>query len=96
MKRLEIIHLRMGNTLPHGLVDEIRKLPLKQQSDTDITIYHREGLSTDLSVHVSHQADSEELPSPLGMTVTFALREHGMVDHSVWTEEQTQKKEELK
>jgi hypothetical protein len=96
MKRLEIIHLQMGNTLPHSLVDEIRKLPLEQQNDTDLTVYQREGLSTDLSVHIFHQADSQELPSPLGVMVAFSLREHGMMDHSIWTEEQTQKKEGLK
>ncbi len=96
MKRLEIVHLRMGTVLPESLIDEIRNLPLQQKSDSNITVYQRDGLNSDLSVHISHPAGNKELPSSQGTLVAYTLREHGMVDHSVWTEGKTQKKRELK
>jgi hypothetical protein len=101
MKRLEIVRLRMGTVLPDGLIDEIRKLLLQNKydnniTDNNITVYQRDGLNSDLSVHLSHPADNKELPGSLGTLMAYTLREHGMVDHTVWLEEPIAAKEESK
>jgi hypothetical protein len=86
MNRLEIIHLRLTDGRPEDLVGGILQSATTLESHTDLLIYRRERITTDLSIHLVHRGPAEELPSPFGMRLASALREHGMVEHSVWTE----------
>lgn len=92
MQNLEIIHLRMGSIFPQSLVNEILKLPIELQNNIDLMVYQLKGLSSDLSVHIFHQANGQKLPSPLGEVVASSLREHGIVNHSIWAEEKRLKR----
>ena len=86
MKRLEIIHLRSTDGRLEDRVRSILRLAATLERPSELLIYRRERVPTDLSVHLVHRRSSEELPSQLGMRLASALREHGMVEHSVWTE----------
>lgn len=86
MNRLEIIHLRLTDGLPEDLVRGILQSATTFGRRSELLIYRRERVATDLSIHLVHRGPAEELPSPFGMRLASALREHGMVEHSVWTE----------
>ncbi len=87
MKRLEIIHLRLGAGCPKDLISDIRRSATVHSATTDLRIYRQAGVAADLSIHIHHESTGE-LPSPLGLLLASALREHGMVEHRVWIEEQ--------
>ncbi len=84
MKRLEIIHLRLAGNYPADLTARIHRSAAARQSAIDIEIYRQEGVIDDLSVHLRHRDNDEVLPSALGLSLAAALKEYGMVDHSIW------------
>ncbi len=87
MRRLEIIHLRMSGTDRESLASEIRASIMAQPGLVELRIYQSVPASTDLSIHLHIEAGSDGVGSgELGVRVTEALREYGMVEHSTWTE----------
>ena len=86
MKRLEIIHLRLATDCSKDLVDNIRR-SAASNTHADLKIFQHAGVAKDLGIHILHDNDdTEELPSPLGVSLASALKAHGMVEHSVWIE----------
>lgn len=82
---LEIIHLRLAGDRPEGLVEEIYR-SLAHELEV-VVVYRRSTIASDLAVHL-HVDDAEEQPSDLGIRLAAELRRFGMVEHSVWLEEQ--------
>ena len=87
MKTLEIIHLRLAGQNPQTLVEVIRKSIDAEPEPMDIRIYRHTRLETDLVVHLHREvAEKSDRASDLGARLASVLREHGMVEHSVWEE----------
>ncbi|KPK90367.1 MAG: hypothetical protein AMJ94_09555 [Deltaproteobacteria bacterium SM23_61] len=88
MKWLEVIKLRSaGGSL--GLLEELL-LPLSESDPrglVEMKTYRHAVLETDLSVHLHWNS---EMPEPngsaLGLRLAQALKEFGLVDHSVWVD----------
>jgi len=91
MSTLEIIHLRSSSEPIESLADRIREsLWDEGRSEGVFTIFRRDGLETDLAVHIRHPEDGAEPPSRLGLNLVSALAAYGLVKHSVWREISTQ------
>ena len=92
MKWLEIIELRSAGSNQalleshlKNLLDEVRN-EAKQQA---IKVYRRVIVDTDFSIHLMHNSKKlENSGSPLGLRLVSALKEYGLVNHSVWIEMQ--------
>ena len=89
MKWLEVIKLRSaGGSL--GLLEELL-LPISgsnQRGLVEMKTYRHAALETDLSVHLHWNSEMPEpTGSALGLRLAQALKEFGLVDHSVWVEE---------
>jgi hypothetical protein len=89
MKWLEIIKLRSaGNN--SGLLKELLLSidKLSQSELVEMKPYHHAALETDLSVHLLWKSGKpEQNGSALGLRLAQALKEFGLIDHSVWIEE---------
>ena len=87
MKRLEVIHLRLAASLPKEVAQEIRRSVAEAGESWPVRIYRCPALAGDLGIHIHRAAGSpHEGFSDLGVRLAEALREHGMVEHTVWTE----------
>ena len=90
MKWVEIITLRSPANINTQFVDELLKEVGK--SDTpkhlvEIRIYHHSVVETDLSIHIYWESEpGSQHKSPLGLRVSYALRNLGLLNHSVWVE----------
>lgn len=88
MRRLEIIHLRFAADPPPRLVEDIRRSILAAGESSSVRIYHHSTITTDLGVHLDlHVDEVDTQPSDLGVHLAAALRDHGMVEHTVWIED---------
>ena len=55
--------------------------------DSCVTLYRRQGLDTDVAVHIRHpETPGEEGPSRLGLQLASALKALGLVEHTLWQE----------
>ena len=87
MSTLEVIHLRSSSEPIKCLAERIREsLWHEGRRDGVFTIYRRDGLATDLAVHIRHGEKPVEGPSQLGLRLVSSLAEFGLVEHSVWEE----------
>ena len=86
MKRLEIIHLRLAGNRPAALVEQIHTSIAAEECPIEARIYHHATVTTDLAIHLL-SSESGACASDLGLRLAAALREHGMVEHTVWIEE---------
>ncbi len=88
MRRLEIIHLRSSGEPLESLADRIRESIWSEGEQAEVvTLYRRDGLETDLAVHIHHlEAPGREGPSRLGLQLVSSLAPFGLVEHSVWEE----------
>jgi hypothetical protein len=89
MRRLEIIHLRWTGPRPADLLAAIRETVAELGAEGRVEVYRRLGVPTDVGIHLRH---GDEPADPdlalLGTRLVAALREVGMVEHSIWIEEQ--------
>lgn len=92
MKWLEIIELR---SLENNNKCEMMEKDLNNLMDvmdlkvrpTDIKIYKHGAVQTDLSVHLLYDSENADINgSQLGLNLVSALREFGLVNHSIWFE----------
>ena len=92
MKWIEIITLRSAGTsrefieqkIPRTVTDEDRGENLAA-----IRMYRNATLDTDLSVHLLFASPRPEAaPSILGQRLASALKAFGLVNHSMWVEEE--------
>ena len=102
MKQLEIILLRLPGEAAESLSRRIRKsigqgpeqkTPEQKTADrktphqkTEVTLYRRRGLDTDLAVHVHSAGLSPTELSDLALQIASELKAWGLVDHSSWEE----------
>ena len=87
MSRLEIIHLRSSGEPLAPLGERIRESIGVESRDTEVTLYRRHGLETDLAVHIRHLGvPGREGPSGLALRLASALRAYGLVEHTLWKE----------
>ena len=90
MRRLEVITLRSTRNIPKSVISQL----LRQIEKADpaerpegIRIYHHLGVDSDLSIHVHWNSEAgRERKSPLGLMLSHALRDFGLLNHSVWIE----------
>ena len=88
MKRLEIIHLRLAGPGPEGFAERILKSVENHIGLESVRIYRSFPVDTDLSIHLHLDADpNDPQATELGLRLAVALKEYGMVKHSVWREE---------
>ena len=67
MSTIEIIHLRSSSEPIECLAERIREsLWHEGRKDGVFTIYRRDGLATDLAVHIRHGEKTAEVPSRIG------------------------------
>ncbi len=94
MKWAEIITLRSVANVDTLLVDELLKGISESDSATDtpehlveIRVYHHSIVETDLSIHIYWESEpGSQDKSPLGLRFSSALRDLGLLNHSVWVE----------
>ena len=96
MRRLEIIQLRLAGSLPDGLLEEISQSAVSEKTPTLVFIYHRAIVETDIAIHIRQELpESDNQASDLGLRLAAAIKEYGMVEHTVWRDamssEQTNK-----
>jgi alkyl hydroperoxide reductase subunit AhpF len=90
MKWLEIIELRsVGKNRTEmelqlkNLIDEVKQ-KTRQQA---IKVYSHITVETDFSIHLHNDSKRADISgSPLGHRLVSALKEFGLVNHSVWIE----------
>ena len=83
MSILEIIHLRSSVEPVDSLIDRIKESIWADGNGTDVaTLYRRHGVETDVAVHIRHHEESSS--STLAVHLAHALKEFGLVEHSVW------------
>ena len=86
MKKLEIIHLRLSGNTPSALAGKIHASIAAKGCPTEVRIYRHATVTTDIAVHLL-SGKGGTCASDLGLFLAEALREHGMVEHTVWIEE---------
>lgn len=94
MKWVEIISLRCATNINTSFVNELLKGISESDSAKDtpehlveIRIYHHSMVETDLSIHIYWESESGSPDkSPLGLRFSSALRDLGLLNHSVWVE----------
>jgi hypothetical protein len=90
MKWLEVIKLRSAGKDSALLKELLLSLDRFSQSGlVETKTYHHATLETDLSVHLHWQSERpEQNGSSLGLRLIQALREFGLIDHSIWIEKE--------
>lgn len=94
MKWVEIISLRSATNIDTAFVNELLKGISETDSATDtpehlveIRVYHHSIVETDLSIHIYWESEpGSQDKSPLGLRFSSALRDLGLLNHSVWVE----------
>jgi hypothetical protein len=89
MSRLEIIHLRTAGKSSEALARQIREAIGSEVDGTGVvTIYCRNGLDTDVAIHIARHGSgkNEAGPSALGLHLASALAAYGLVEHTLWEE----------
>jgi hypothetical protein len=93
VKRLEIIHLRLAGNAPESLIHDIRKSIFAGSETDTVQLYFHETIPTDLSVHIRTETQTKDThTSDLGLRLAAVLREYGLVQHTLWIEDQSAKK----
>ncbi|MCP5053916.1 MAG: hypothetical protein GY940_42505 [bacterium] len=91
MKWLEIIELRSVGKHQALVEQEFAELVTGVDPEVKpeaINVYHNSILETDWSIHLHYESEQEDiLKSPLGLRLAAALKEFGLVHHSVWRQE---------
>jgi hypothetical protein len=90
MKWLEVIQLRSpgkDSRLLEELLLSIEKF--SQSALVEMRTFHHAALESDWSIHLHWESDRpEQNGSSLGLRMAQALKEFGLVDHSIWIEEE--------
>jgi hypothetical protein len=94
MRWVEIITLRSPANINTQFLDELLKGVSESNLPTDtskhlveIRIYHHFVVETDLSIHIYWKSEpGSQNKSPLGLRFCSALRNLGLLNHSLWVE----------
>jgi len=90
MKWLEVIKLRSAGKDSELLKELLLSIDKFSQSGlVEMKTYHHAALETDLSVHLHWESERpEQNGSSLGHRLTQALKDFGLIDHSIWIEKE--------
>jgi hypothetical protein len=90
MKWLEVIKLRSAGKDSELLKEWLLSIDKFSQSGlVEMKTYHHAALETDLSVHLHWESERpEKNGSALGHRLAQALKEFGLIDHSIWIEKE--------
>lgn len=89
VKQLEIIQLRLVGNAQTDLINDIRRSVLAGTDSDNVRLYLHATVPTDLSIHIHLDSSTDKKQtSDLGVRLAAALREYGMVQHTVWIENQ--------
>lgn len=84
---LEIIHLRLAAHGPE-LVDELTREVGRASGQSTLHVYRHSRVETDLLVQLHREVpEGATSTSTIGAQLASLLREHGIVEHSVWVEQ---------
>ena len=90
MKWIELIQLRSVNSNRKLLESKLQRIILevdKKRKKKAIVAYSRASIDTDFSIHILHESKKvEDGGSRLGLSLVAALKEFGLVHHSIWIE----------
>lgn len=90
MKWIEVIQLRIVDSNRDFLESQLQKLieeVNKESKMQTIKSYSRVRIDSDFSIHLFHDSKKvENSGSPLGLRLASALKEYGLVNHSIWLE----------
>ena len=90
MKWLEIIELRSASNVK--IINDLDITDLLEGARDElkpdsIVIYRHETVGTDWSLHIHYDSEIENVQmSPLGLRLASALKETGLVNHTIWVE----------
>jgi len=85
VRRLEIIHLRWTGPRSTDVLKAIRETLIGLGARGRVEVYRHEAVPTDVGIHLRHGGDQTDPDlAILGTRLVAALREVGMVEHSVW------------
>jgi hypothetical protein len=88
MEWLEIIEIRSTQRNLKALEYKLKELKAgvnKSADRTSITIYRHIAVDSDYSIHLYHDSEEANINgSPLGVNCVSALKEFGLINHSVW------------
>lgn len=92
MKFLEIIQLRSHSGRSDDLLLLLKGFYREvdgQDGLTGLKIYSHQQLKGDLSLHLVWDQDAPDLQgSPLGLRLSQAVKDYGLINHNVWQEEE--------
>jgi len=90
MKWLEIIELRSVGRNRKFLESELETFIAElneERGQRAIKVYSRVAVDSDFSIHLLHDSKEADINgSPLGLQLVSALKEYGLVNHTVWVE----------
>ena len=85
MTTLETIHVRFAGENLRSLMDLIRTSVDAENEGLEVRIFRHGRIDNDVVVHLLWNQDREVVEeSHLGQRLAAMLREHAMVEHSVW------------
>lgn len=85
MRTLEVIRLRMANGKGEDLVRTVFTFAESWPGPLDLMVYRHAGFDTDILIQIRRDdLPGEAIRSPLGRSLAALLRDHGMVEHSMW------------
>ncbi len=85
MSILEIIQLRLAGKPPENLCEQIKESIVANEGLAEnVMIFRRDGLETDLAVHIHHVDTQSSEPGKLGLRLASALKAYGLVEHRIW------------
>ena len=88
MNWLEIIEIRSAGGSRRLIESQLKNLigeTAKETRQPSIRVYNLATVDTDFSIHLLHDSDKlEKGGSPLGLHLASALKEFGLVSHSIW------------
>ena len=86
MRILEAIHLRLAGQ-EAAVLPELMFEVVGRTRAGEVHVYRHSRVESDLIVHLHREVpEGEDSRSELGSELASLLREHGLVEHSVWIE----------
>jgi len=90
MKWLEVIKLRLAAGGESLLEEFLRPMAEPGQNGlVEMKTYRHAALENDFSLHLHWESENpEQNGSTLGLRLAQALKEFGLIDHSIWIEDE--------
>ena len=96
MRWIDIITLRSSTTSLESLNNEVLLSIINNMREKclkDSKIYRRHAFDSDLSIHLLwDSANVEQKRNPLSQHLILFLKQYGLVNHSIWVEQDRQSK----